>query len=147
MRRYRHTFTVKANKQAVADFHSHSSSMASITPPPVIVQMHKAPENLGENSEMEFTLWLGFLPIRWLASIEDISPTGFTDRQIRGPFKEWSHRHTYIPIDEKHTEIIDEISYSFKEDLYWGLIGWGMATSLPLLFAYRAWKTRRILKS
>jgi len=119
--------------------------MGAITPPPIIVKVHQAPYRLGEGDKMDFTLWLGVLPIRWLASIESVSPNGFTDRQIRGPFASWSHRHSFQPIDEGQTEIIDEISYHIKKHPFWGLLGLSMGISLPILFAYRAWKTRRLL--
>ncbi|MEZ4584038.1 MAG: hypothetical protein R3A10_20780 [Caldilineaceae bacterium] len=60
--------------------------MGAITPPPVIVRVHRAPELLGEGDEMDFTMWLGPLPIRWLARIEQVTPVTFVDRQLRGPF-------------------------------------------------------------
>ena len=94
---------------------------------------------------MDFTLWLGPLPIRWTARIEDVTPAGFVDRQIRGPFQEWAHRHTFEPVDETTTEVVDTIEFSLKKHPLWGLVGLGMWLSLPLLFAFRGWKTRRLL--
>jgi ligand-binding SRPBCC domain-containing protein len=145
--RYRHTFRVNATVQAVVDFHARSASMGAITPPPVIVQMHRAPEILRDGDQMDFTLWLGPLPIRWQASIENTSPNGFTDRQLIGPFQNWLHRHSFQPIDKGQTEIIDEISYTVKNHPFWGVVGMSMGISLPFLFAFRAWKTRRLLTS
>ena len=49
--------------------------------------MHRAPAILGEGDEMEFILWVGPLPVRWVAYIEQVSGEGFTDRQLRGPFQ------------------------------------------------------------
>ena len=40
--RYEHRFRVKAPLAAVADFHSRAASMPAITPPPIIVRMHRA---------------------------------------------------------------------------------------------------------
>jgi ligand-binding SRPBCC domain-containing protein len=96
---------------------------------------------------MDFTMWLGPLPLRWLARIEEVSPTGFTDRQLRGPFQEWIHRHTFVPVDESTTAVLDEIELKLRSHLLWGLVGLGMWLSLPLLFAYRAWKTRRLIQT
>jgi hypothetical protein len=36
--------------------------MAAITPPPMVVRMHRAPEHMGSGDEMDFTLWAGPLP-------------------------------------------------------------------------------------
>ena len=142
---YKHRFEVKAPLAAVAEFHAQSASMAAITPPPVVVRIHSAPARLDDGDEMDFTMWLGPLPLRWLARIEDVGPSGFTDRQLRGPFQEWVHRHTFVSVDEATTAVVDEIDLSLRTRLWWRLVGLGMWLSLPLLFAYRGWKTRQLL--
>jgi ligand-binding SRPBCC domain-containing protein len=144
--KYRHSFQIHAPLKIVADFHAHSSSMGAITPPPIITQIHEAPARLDEGDKMDFTLWLGPFPIRWLARIEDVSETGFADRQLRGPFTAWLHRHTFVPVDDQTTQVIDEIDYTLSSHLFWKVVGWGMGLNLPLLFAYRAWKTKRLLE-
>lgn len=145
--KYQHRFQVQAPLADVADFHAHSASMGAITPPPTVVQIHQAPARLDEGDTMDFTLWAGPLPIRWLARIEDVNPNGFVDRQVRGPFRHWIHRHAFIPASETETAVIDEIDFSLRPHPLWGLVGLGMWLSLPLLFAYRAWKTRRLLEA
>jgi ligand-binding SRPBCC domain-containing protein len=94
---------------------------------------------------MDFTLWLGPLPIHWLAKIEHVKATGFTDRQLHGPFRRWVHRHTFELIDGTTTMVIDEIEFNLQVHPLWGIVGLGMWLSLPLLFAYRGWRTRQLL--
>ena len=143
---YRHQFKVNASLARVAEFYSRSASMAAITPPPIIVRLHHAPDVLAEGNEMAFTMWLGPLPIHWLARIEGVSSSGFTDRQLRGPFAEWVHQHTYKVVNGQVTDVIDEITLKIRLHPIWGLVGIGMRLGLPILFAYRAWKTKRILR-
>jgi ligand-binding SRPBCC domain-containing protein len=145
--RYRHTFFVNAPLEKVADFHAQSRSMGSITPPPVIVQVHRAPATLGEGDEMDFTLWLFFLPIRWLARIRDVSINGFVDQQVRGPFASWEHKHNFIQQEGNRTEVRDEVTATLSSNPIRWLIGAGMWLSMPVLFAYRGWKTKKILQS
>lgn len=95
---------------------------------------------------MEFTMWLGPLPLRWLARIEAVSPEGFTDRQLKGPFAEWVHRHEFIVVDDHTTEVQDDINLRLRSHPVWWFVGLGMWLGLPLLFAYREWKTKRMLK-
>ncbi len=95
---------------------------------------------------MAFTMWMGPLPIHWVARIERVTPTGFVDRQLHGPFQEWVHRHTFRAIDEESTEVIDELSITLAAAGPWRLVGWGMVRTLPLLFAYRAWRTKQLLE-
>jgi ligand-binding SRPBCC domain-containing protein len=144
---YKHRFDVNAPLAAVAEFHARSASMGAITPPPVVVRVHRAPTHLDDGDEMDFTLWLGPLPVRWLARIEDVSPTGFADRQLRGPFRHWIHRHTFVPVDETTTAVVDEIELEFRSHPWWRLLGLGMWLSLPFLFAYRGWKTQRHIQA
>jgi ligand-binding SRPBCC domain-containing protein len=144
--KYRHRFRVKSSLSKVGEFHARSSSMAAITPPPVIVRLHRAPLILQEGDQMEFTLWLGPLPIHWLACIEEVTPSGFIDRQVRGPFRRWVHRHRFIPLGERETEVRDEVEVELSHHPLWALVGLGMWATLPLLFAFRGWKTRRVLE-
>ncbi len=143
--KYTHQFTVNAPLDAVRDFHRQSASMGAITPPPVIVRVHRAPALLGEGDEMAFTMWLGPLPIRWLAQIEEVSPTSFVDRQVSGPFKQWVHRHTFVTLDANTTEVHDEVTAETSDNLFWRLVNYGMWLNMPVLFAFRQWKTKRLL--
>ena len=144
--KYKHRFKVNAPLTEVTNFHSQSASMGDITPPPAVVKIHEAPARLDEGDEMDFTVWLGPLPVRWKARIEDVSATGFVDRQLQGPFRCWTHRHSFHPIDEETTEVVDEIEFKLAKHPVRGIMGLGMSLSLPFLFAYRGWKTRRLLK-
>lgn len=144
--KYRHKFMVKAPAVVVREFHARSSSMGSITPPPVLVRVHQAPVRLLAGDQMDFTLWLGPLPIRWLACIEEVTAGGFVDRQVQGPFRRWIHRHAFVQSGDRQTEVQDEVEAEIRPHFFWGLVGLGMWLSMPLLFAYRGWKTRQILE-
>jgi ligand-binding SRPBCC domain-containing protein len=143
--RFLHRFNVKAPLEVVSDFHRRPGSLGAITPPPAILRLHLAPEELGEGDEMDFTIWLGPLPIRWVARIEGVSKEGFSDRQLRGPFKDWVHRHSFVRVDDRTTQVQDQIEANFRPHLLWGPVGLGMWLSLPLMFSYRARQTRKYL--
>lgn len=143
---YRHCFRVHAPLDRVSDFYSRAASMPAITPLPFRVWLHHAPEVLGEGDEMDFSLGAGPISIRWLARIEGVSSTGFTDRQIRGPFAEWVHRHRFKALDHQTTEVVDEITLRFRAHPLWWLVDIGMWVGLPFLFAFRASQTRRLLQ-
>lgn len=144
---FKHSFKVHAPLSAVRHFHAQSASMGAITPPPTIVRIHAAPASLREGDIMDFTLWLGPVPIHWIAQIEQVGLNGFTDRQLAGPFTRWIHRHRFIPIDEATTEVIDEVEAVLRLHPWWTFVGLGMWLTMPLLFAFRGWKTRRLLEN
>ena len=143
--RYYHEFTVQAPLAEVIAFHARSGSMAAITPPPIIVRIHEAPPVLKNNDRMRFTLWLGPLPLHWTAQIETDTPTSFIDRQISGPFALWEHRHTFSALEGKRVLVQDEVNARLKRHPIWWLAGAGMWLGMPILFAYRGWKTRKNL--
>lgn len=141
MRTYRHTFTVNASLDAVADFHRSTAALRQLSPPPMIVQFHQI-EPMADGSVSDFTMWLGPLPIRWVAVHSDVTPRhGFVDSQQRGPFRSWVHRHTFREIDANRIEVVDEVSAEPGNP-----ISWFMWLNLPILFAFRGWKTRRVLE-
>jgi ligand-binding SRPBCC domain-containing protein len=143
--KYHHRFVVAAPLARVAEFHRRASSMVAITPPLLIVRVHRAPATLGSGDEMAFTLWAGPLPLHWTARIEGVSPEGFTDRQVRGPFAAWQHRHRFERLSERETAVVDEVTAELKRHPFWWMVGALMWLGLPLLFAYRGWRTRRLL--
>jgi ligand-binding SRPBCC domain-containing protein len=121
--------------------------MAAITPPIIPLQLERAPSQLTTGSQMAFTMRMGPLPVKWRAYINNLTPEGFTDHQIEGPFRYWIHQHKFVEVDEQHTEVIDTVHAGLKWDVVWAPVGLAMWLGLPLLFAYRGWKTRRILES
>lgn len=146
MMEYKRQFTVRAPIEAVRAFHQSASSLRAITPPIIPMTSVDAPDPLSEGAEMAFTLWMGPLPVRWTARIEEPHAEGFVDRQLTGPFAAWSHKHSFTPIDEQNTRVDDHVSYQLKSNPIWWLIGGSMALGLPLLFRYRAYKTKKILE-
>ncbi len=144
--RFRRSFKVHAPLPKVVEFHMRSTNMAAITPPPIMVRNQQAPDRLQEGDRMEFTMWFGPLPIRWAARIESVTPSGFVDRQLAGPFNRWLHRHSFQSLTAGTTEVTDEVEYEIRPHPVWGPIGLMMGLGLPILFAYRGWKTRRLLQ-
>lgn len=144
--KYSHSFTVNASLSDVRNFHARSSSMAAITPPPVFVRMHEAPDILEDGDEMHFTLWMLLLPVNWVARIEEVNPYGFIDRQLHGPFKSWVHRHFFTEHGTGTVEVKDEVQVELSSNPFWWLLGGAMWLSMPILFYYRGWKTRRLLE-
>lgn len=145
--RYIHRTIVHAPLTQVARIFQNPRALQWLTPPPVLVRFHQV-QPIQEGSLADFTLWLGPLPLHWLAVHSDVHPLyGFTDRQIQGPFKQWVHRHTFSPVGENATEVIDEIQAELSPHPFWNLVGRFIWLNLPLLFIYRGWMVRRTLRS
>lgn len=146
MRQFRHEFQVNAPIERVAEFHSRSRALKLLTPPPLYVQFNNL-QPLSEGSLADFTLWFGPIPINWVSVHSEVIPLeGFIDTQVKGPFETWVHRHTFRCLDQNTCEVIDEIQAQPEDDLFRGILSRLMWLNLPLLFAYREWQTRRVVK-
>ncbi|MGB6421453.1 MAG: hypothetical protein WBF05_06405, partial [Anaerolineales bacterium] len=81
MRHYSHRFQVQASLEAVAEFHRDSRALKQLTPPPLFISFNNV-ESLAEGSVADFIMWLGPLPIHWVATHSEVDPMqGFTDSQ------------------------------------------------------------------
>ena len=146
MRQFHHEFLVDAPVEHVAEFHRSTQALKSLTPPPLLVKFNHL-EPLGEGSKADFNLWFGPLPIRWVAVHSRVDPMeGFTDTQVEGPFQTWIHRHSFEPINENTTRVIDQIEGQPSNHPFWGLVSRFMWFTLPILFYYRARQTRKAVE-
>jgi len=115
--------------------------------PPTFIQILRDHRTSLTDGEIEFNLWIGPLPVRWLACHEP-GPidTSFADRMIRGPMAAWYHEHIFEPAP-RGTLLIDQITFEHPPGLK-GIFTRLMFDGLPLrvLFMYRHWRTRRALQ-
>jgi ligand-binding SRPBCC domain-containing protein len=109
-------FTVNAPLQAVSAFHFEPGILKTLTPPLMIMQVHRF-EPIAEGSVADFTMWMGPIPVHWTALHSDVSDTGFTDTQTSGPMKFWQHTHRFTSIDEQTTEVHEHIEFEHDRGL------------------------------
>jgi ligand-binding SRPBCC domain-containing protein len=70
------------------------------------------PGEMGEGTLIHYRLRLHGLPLRWTSRIEEWDPgRSFVDRQLRGPYRLWHHRHTFTD-DGEGTLVGDEVHYA-----------------------------------
>jgi len=144
--RYTHRFLIQASLETVVDFHRSASSLESITPPFFFMRDLEAPDPLEEGSPLSFTLWLGPLPVYWHARIENSNPSGFDDVMVSGPFERWVHTHSFEADSPSSCWVLDQVEFRLRRHPYWYPLGLMMALGLPILFAYRGWKTKSLLE-
>lgn len=136
-------FNVRAPVTAVSEFHFEPGILNTLTPPLLIMQIHKF-EPLSEGSVAEFTMWMGPVPVRWKAVHSEVSASGFTDTQTEGPMKSWAHTHRFSAVNETCTEVHEHIEFEH----FGGLKGLWSRLLFPkpalfLLFHVRRWITQR----
>ena len=146
-RRFEKSSIVPATLEAVTRFHEAPRALARLTPPPILMQLHRDDRRSLTDGEIEFTLWFGPLPFRWIARHEPgPTPHSFVDSQIKGPLAFWRHEHIFTAV-VGGVELTDRITLAHRRNLL-GLFTRLAFDGLPLhiLFAFRHWRTRRALR-
>ena len=97
----------------VFSFFARAHNLEQITPPWLRFQVCATePAEMGEGTRIHYRLRLHGLPMRWTSRIEEWDPgRSFVDRQLRGPYRLWHHRHTFVA-DGDGTIVGDEVHYA-----------------------------------
>ncbi len=143
---FERTSLIAASLDAVKRFHEEPRALAALTPPPIFMRVHRDARRSISDGEIEFTLWFGPLPLRWLARHEPgPTPDSFADLQLKGPLAYWRHEHIFREV-AGGVELTDRVTLAHRPGLL-GLFTRLAFDGLPLrlLFVYRHWRTRRML--
>jgi ligand-binding SRPBCC domain-containing protein len=141
---FRYSTFMPTSLEIMTRFHEEPNALKILTPPPLLVQLLSDQRHSNTEGIVDFVLWFGPLPVRWIARHEPGPiPTSFIDRMIEGPMADWEHQHIF---HEAAGSVIleDKVTYAHKS----GWQGWLtqlLFDGLPLrvLFWYRHWRTQR----
>jgi ligand-binding SRPBCC domain-containing protein len=94
-------------------FFSQAHNLERITPPWLRFQIFtpgSIPMTTG--TLIEYRLRLHGVRLRWISRIEEWeTDRTFVDRQVRGPYRFWHHRHEFLP-HEDGTLVRDRVRYA-----------------------------------
>lgn len=143
---FTHRSIIPVPAERVMAFHASPDALKRLSMPPTFIQQLRDARTSLTEGEIEFNLWVGPLPVRWLARHEP-GPiaTSFADRMIQGPMAAWFHEHIFEPVPQG-TRLVDRITFEHRSGAM-GIFTRLLFDGLPLrlLFAYRHWRTRRAL--
>jgi ligand-binding SRPBCC domain-containing protein len=140
---------IAASPERVFAFHESPGALERLTPPWERVKVVSGGESLRPGTRVLLRTQVGPVSIDWIAEQTEYEPGSlFADRQIRGPFRSWYHRH--IMLDDGHggTILRDDIEYEPPFGAIGRFLGsrW-IRRKLERLFEYRHEETRRIVES
>ncbi len=137
---------VPRSREDVFPFFSEANNLGKITPEHLVFKIDKmTTEKIKKGSVIDYRLKIHGLPIRWRSVIEDyIPPMRFTDTQVKGPYKRWTHLHRFTEISGG-TLIQDDIVYKVPFGVLGDfLMGKLIKDDLNKIFNYRKSKIKEI---
>jgi hypothetical protein len=104
---------VAAAPPEVFEFFSRARNLETLTPPWLRFEvLTPEPIEMRQGTRIEYRLRLHGVPLRWVSRIEEWhADRGFVDRQVRGPYRLWHHRHEF-EAHEGGTRVRDIVHYS-----------------------------------
>jgi ligand-binding SRPBCC domain-containing protein len=104
---------VRAPLDEVFAFFARARNLESITPPWLgFTVLSPEPVELSVGSRIAYRLRLHGVPVRWITRIDRWEPArSFVDRQLRGPYRLWVHRHEFSARDGS-TVVRDRVRYA-----------------------------------
>ena len=86
------------------------------------------------------------IPIKWRTEISTWEPPfQFVDQQLKGPYTQWIHTHTFTEISPNETLIHDEVRYRLPLAPA-GALAWPLVSlQLRRIFDFRARAVARLL--
>ncbi|HLO48265.1 MAG TPA: SRPBCC family protein [Kamptonema sp.] len=141
---FKHSSVINSTVEVVWHFHERPDILQLLTPPWQPVQIIRRQGGLEIGAISEFRLFLGPIPVRWVATHTEYEKYHFfTDEQTDGPMVSWTHRHQFKEENGK-TKLTDAIAFSIPGGLLAEiLLGWWVQRRLEDMFRYRHEVTKR----
>lgn len=101
IRQFRSELWLPSPPDQVFPFFADAANLETITPPWLKFEIvTRAPVEMREGSLIDYRLRIRGIPVLWRTRIAAWEPPDrFVDEQLRGPYRQWIHEHTFEPKD------------------------------------------------
>ena len=131
-----------SSPEKIFPFFADALNLETITPPWLNFKvLTPAPIAMREGTLIDYRLRIRGLPVRWRTRIGPWEPPHrFVDEQLRGPYRQWIHEHTFEPHDGG-TLCRDVVRYAVPLDFFIQKLF--VRGEVEKIFAYRAAALRK----
>lgn len=131
--------TLDLGRREVFDFFADAGNLELITPPELNFEIATPrPITIAQGTLIDYRLRLYGVPMGWRTEISTWDPPHrFVDRQIKGPYRQWIHTHTFTDLGRSKTLIEDEVRYRLPLEPLGDLAHFLVRLQLDHIFNYR----------
>ena len=141
--------TLQLPRSQVFDFFADAGNLEHITPPEL--QFHiitPQPIDIKQGTLIDYKLKMRGIPIKWRTEISVWEPPfRFVDQQLRGPYNQWIHTHTFTELSPTQTLMEDEVRYRLPLEPLGDIAHFFVKTELAYIFDYRQKVVAKMLNS
>jgi ligand-binding SRPBCC domain-containing protein len=143
----RSELTIDLPRDEAFAFFADAGNLERITPPALNFHIiTPQPIEITQGTLIDYRLRLRGLPIRWRTEISVWEPPfRFVDRQLRGPYRQWIHTHTFTELEASKTHIEDEVRYKLPLGPLGDLAHFIVKAELARIFDFRQSKVKQLL--
>ena len=137
MYEFKQTTTLQHPIEKVYEFFSNAENLEKITPSFVGFKIiSPTPINIQQGTLIDYRLKIHGFPIKWRTRISQWEPPfRFVDEQLKGPYQQWIHEHTFESIEDgRATKMVDYVRYSIFAG---ALVHFLVRKDIERIFAHR----------
>lgn len=126
-------------RDEVFEFFSNAENLEKITPPDLGFHiLTDLPIVIRQGTLIDYDLKLHGFPIKWRTEITEWDPPNeFVDTQLRGPYKQWIHRHRFTELSPTRTLMEDEVRYRLPLEPLGDIANFIIEGQIKGIFEYR----------
>lgn len=123
----------------VFEFFSDAANLERITPPALNFHIvTPQPITIRKGTLIDYELKLHGFPMSWRTEITEWDPPyEFVDTQLKGPYSQWIHRHTFSDLGNGQTRVGDEVRYRLPLEPLGDLFHFIVRGELEKVFDFR----------
>ncbi len=139
--------TLDLPRVEVFDFFADAGNLERITPPELNFHIiTPKPIDIRKGALIDYKLKMRGLPVKWRTEISVWDPPyKFVDQQLKGPYKQWIHTHTFTELESNKTLIEDEVRYRLPMEPLGDIAHFFVVRELNYIFDYRQKAVAEIL--
>lgn len=139
--------TLGLPRQEAFAFFADAGNLERITPPELNFHIiTPQPIDIRQGTLIDYKLRMRGIPMGWRTEISVWEPPyRFVDQQLKGPYNQWIHTHTFTEITPNETLIRDEVRYRLPLEPLGDVIHFLIRSELDHIFDFRQKAVAEIL--